>query len=84
MPASDRHRLQCKSGIRSAPNKSAAQKAALRCVENCRRLEPEADATNTGDVVVLDIAVGDATLRYGVHKAEVGIPLRQKPPIEHR
>ena len=47
-------------------------------------LEPEADAANTGEVVILDIAVGNAALRYRIHNAGIRIPLREELPVEHR
>jgi hypothetical protein len=47
-------------------------------------LEPEADARDSGKVVVLNVAVGDATFCDRVHDAGIGIPLRQEPPVENR
>ena len=46
--------------------------------------EPEAHAAGDGEVVGVKIAVGDAAIRHRVHDADVGIPLRQEPPVESR
>jgi hypothetical protein len=55
-----------------------------RQISLAKFLEPEADARDSGEVVVLNVAVGDATFCGRVHDAGIGIPLRQEPPVENR
>ena len=70
----------------AAKTKAPPRRGGASQLSSCssRGLEPEADAADTGEVVVLNIAVGDAALGYRVHDADVGIPLRQEPPVENR